>query len=124
MAHCQVQQTVRRRKEEKSRESNVKAYLCGSAPVQNILLELRAYQRRYAASASPTEVPEEGGVSKGPGRMAPGGCTSAFSLRQTPPLREALGDSSESLSTPDMRLSGLESGGDACGPLGKNGSES
>ena len=59
------------------RQQGVKSYLCGSVPVQNILLELRIYQRGYAASASPTGGPEEGGVSKGPGRMTSGDCISA-----------------------------------------------
>ncbi len=69
---------------------NVKAYLCGSVPVQNILFEPRHWVRGYAASASPTGLPEEGGVSKGPDRMTSGGGISAGNLRQTPPLVEAL----------------------------------
>ncbi len=79
MARGQVGKTVRRT--ERRLPYGVKSYLCGSAPVQNILLELRDYQRGYEASASPTGVPEEGGVSKGPGRVTSGDCISAYRLR-------------------------------------------
>lgn len=56
------------RRERRERD-NVEAYLCESALVQNILLEPRDFQRGYAARASPTGGPEEGGVAKEPGRM-------------------------------------------------------
>ena len=36
--------------------NTAEAYLCGSAPVQNFPLELRALQRGYAASAVPNGV--------------------------------------------------------------------
>lgn len=70
-----------------------KAYLCESVLVQNFLLELHALQWGYAASAVTTGGPEEGTVSKGPGRKTPGDGISACRLRQLPPLGEAPGRS-------------------------------
>jgi hypothetical protein len=76
-----------------------KAYLCGSAPVQNVPLELRHRVRRYAARASPTAGPEEGGVSKGPGGMTSGVRTVGLAvLRHLPPLSEALAESTRTRS--------------------------
>ena len=76
-----------RRKER--RLNNVKAYLCGAAPVQNISLEPHHRMCGYAARAIATAVPEETIVSKGPGEMTSGDGTSAGRSRQPPSLGEA-----------------------------------
>ena len=74
------------RRERRRKGNSVEAYLCVSALVQNILLEPRDFQRGYAARASPTGGPEEGGVAKEPGRMtSEGGIIGRASVRATTP---------------------------------------
>jgi hypothetical protein len=68
-----------------------KAYLSESALVQKSLLELCDCQQGYAASAVPPGGPEEGVVTKEPGRDTPGDGTSACVVCHSPPLDEALG---------------------------------
>jgi len=70
---------------------NTEAYLCGSTPVQNTLLEPCAYQQGYAARVVSPESPEEGAVTKEPGRGTSGDGISAWKVCQLPPLNEALG---------------------------------
>jgi len=70
---------------------NTEAYLCGSTLVQNTLLEPCAYQQGYAARVVSPESPEEGAVTKEPGRVTSGDGISAYKVCQLPPLNEALG---------------------------------
>ena len=69
----------------------IKAYLCESVLVQNSLLELHDFSEGKTARIRPPGGPEEGRITKGPGREIPGGGTFGRNVRQTPPLVEALG---------------------------------
>lgn len=87
--------------------------------MQNIPPELHAFRWRYAARASPTDGPEEGGVAKGPSGMTSGDCISACPVRQLPPLGEALGSPPGLLLVLVIRIPRSDLMGDACDRLGK-----
>lgn len=76
----------------KGGEIDIKTYLCGSAPVQNILLEprnsARVRSQRRSNGRSGRRICDEGARQNDFGRRPLG----RVWVRQTPPLREALGD--------------------------------
>ncbi len=110
------EQTVKRAK---GGANIAKAYLCGSAPVQNSLLDRAAFQAWVRSRAWSPAAPEKDCVTKGPGRETPGGGISAYTCVRHRPWLKRWG--TLILLLPDMRFSATDHMGATCSRLEKNG---